>query len=442
MDVLLEFGLPLTLTVILIALNALYVFHEFAYVSITPSQLRRIESSESRLSKMVANGVNNLDHYIAVDQLGITATSIAVGWIGQPALSRLFGLQLEAIGLSSGVMIAAISVFTFLLITGVQMVMGELVPKTVALRKPEQVAFAVAIPIELTAKLLHPLVTVLNGLGMATVRLLGFSSDDEGHRSQLSSEEISAIVDRSVRAGVIKANPRALRIALHFSEVESKDIMIPRHSIIGIELDSSLDEVQAVGRTYKHARYPVYKQSIDNIVGLLNVKELVQISESGDAEVVQDWRALVRPIPALPSTASVEQLLLELRRTRQEMALLINEYGQTDGIVTVSAVARHAVGDTGDIRRVRPGRYMVRAQLGLTALDTALGLSLDDDYPGVATVGGLIMEELGRIPAPGDLIETGNVRLQVVRMEGRRIDQVLLQFHSSAHHPAETTPNV
>lgn len=428
MEILLDYALPLVFVAILISLNALYVFHEFAYVSITPTQLHRIEGTDTRLSRMVANGVNNLDHYIAVDQLGITATSIAVGWVGQPVVTDLFRLPIEAMGLGSGAVTAVISVVAFGLITATQMVMGELVPKTVALRKPERVAYLVAIPIEITAKLLHPFVTVLNGAGMATVRLLGFSSDGGGHGSGLSAEELEAIVDRSIRAGHTSADPRALRMVLHFSEVEAKDIMIPRHAVVGIERGAPLDDVLAMGRAYKHARYPVYQETIDNVVGLLNVKELVQITDDGEARVVEDWESLVRPIPALPSSASIEQLLHELRRTKQEMAVLINEYGETDGIVTVTGVARHAVGGAEDIRRVGPGRYLVQGQLGLTALDTALGLSLDEDYPGVATVGGLIMHSLDRIPEPGDQVDVGNVSLRVLSMENRRVNQVLLQI--------------
>jgi putative hemolysin len=428
MEGFIEYGLPLTIAAVLIALNALYVFHEFAYVSISPTQLKRIEMSDSRVAQLVARGVNNLDHYIAVDQLGITATSIGVGWIGQPALVALFGEPLDALGISGGAVTVVIAIVAFCLIIGIQMVLGELVPKTVALRHAERVAFIVAVPIEITARLLHPAIFVLNGVGTALVRLLGFKPDGEGHGGGLSSEELSAIVERSARAGLTTADPRALRMVMHFSEVETRDIMIPRHAIVGIELGASLDDVLATGRVHKHARYPVFDGSIDRVVGLLNVKELVQISDTGEASVVEDWEPLMRPIPALPSSASVEKLLQHLRRTRQEMALLINEYGETDGIATVTGVARYFVGEAEGVRRTGPGQYVLQGQLGLMAVDTALGLSLDEEFPGVATIGGLVMDSLGRIPGVGDRIDLGRVSLQVTAMDDRRVSEIVLQI--------------
>lgn len=428
MEGFIEYGLPLIIAAVLIALNALYVFHEFAYVSITPTQLRHIENSDSRGARLVAKGVNNLDHYIAVDQLGITATSIGVGWIGQPALSALMGEPLAALGITGGAVAVVIAIVAFSLIIGIQMVLGELVPKTVALRHAERVAFLVAVPIEITAKLLHPAIFVLNGIGTALVRLLGFKPDGDGHGGGLSSEELTAIVERSARAGLTSANPRVLRMVMHFSEVESRDLMIPRHEIIGIDLGATLEEVLATGRSYRHARYPVYEGSIDRVVGLLNVKELVQVATDGEARVVEEWRSLVRPIPALPSSASVEQLLQYLRRTKQEMALLINEYGETDGIATVTEVARYFVGETEGVRQVGPGRYLLEGQLGVTTVDNTLGISLDDACPGVATIGGLMMHSLRRIPAVGDRVEIGNVTLEVDEMEDRRVSRVTLQI--------------
>lgn len=427
MSALIDIGLPLLAVAVLITLNALFVFHEFAYVSISPAQLRRIDTSSSRFSSLVANGVHRLDHYIAVDQLGITATSIGVGWVGQPAVSEILSTPLSYLGISGGAVTVAITVVAFSLITGTQMVLGELVPKTVALRHAERVAYLVAVPIEVSARLMHPAVVMLNGLGAATVRLLGFEPEGEGHRRALTSSEFADVVERSSRAGMTTADPRSIRMVLGFSAVEARDIMLPRHAITAISEDATTEELLELGRSYRHARYPVYRESIDHIIGLLNIKELVQFTEDGEPAIVSNWKEWIRPIPALPSTTSIEHLLYELRRTKQEMAVLIDEYGGTDGIVTVTSVARHAVGEDTAIRRAGPGRYLVQGQLGLTALETALGISLEAEDAATETIGGLVMEGLGRIPEPGDQIQTNGIMLRVITMDDRRVEQVLLE---------------
>ena len=415
-------------TILLILANALFVFHEFAFVTIKPAQARRLERESSTIGRLITRGVHRLDHYIAVDQLGITATSIAVGWIGQPLVAGLLAQPLRMLGVLEPPAVLVISAaIAFALIIGTQMLGGELMPKTVALRYPERTAKLVVLPVELVAILMHPVVLVLNGLGRLASRLfVGATPRAGSHVHVLPTEELAAVIAASARAGVLAADPRTIRQALRFSDFQARDLMVPREDVTALDARLSVEEVLAVAREAMHTRYPVYEGTLDNVVGVLNVKDLVKVD--GNIRMETNWRRLVRPIPALPEVASIEGLLQRLSEQKQHMALLIDEYGGTAGIITVSDVAERLIGEPADLRRLAKGHYVLPGEANVAMVETELGISLGPAEREYDTVGGLVMTYLGRIPAAGDRVEVAGHEFAVVAMKGKRVTKVELRI--------------
>lgn len=429
----------LVATALLIAGNALFVFHEFAFVVLKPGQVRRLERGYRRVGQYVARAAHHLDHYIAVDQLGITATSLAVGWIGQPVVSDLFASPLRALGAPGGTATVIGFIVAYVIITAVQMVCGELMPKTVALRHPERVAALVTLPVEATARVLHPLVWALNGLGNATVRLFGMTPQTESHGQVLPAEELEVVIRTSARAGALKADPDVLRRALRFSDLEARDVIVPRQDVAMLDMRADIDEVLEIAREARHTRYPVYVDTPDNVVGLLNVKDLIQIQPDGRPVLASDWQELVRPIPALPEVASIEQVLATLSREQQQMALLLDEYGGTAGILTVTDIAARLIAGDRDIRHIGEGRYVIAGDASIDEVESTLGLELVDEEHDVETLGGLVMAELERVPNVGDEVMAGHARLRVATMRGRRVMQVVLDVPPDAQSEIDTS---
>lgn len=425
--------LALVGTLLLIAGNALFVFHEFAFVVIKPADVRRLQGGA--IGRLVTKAAHQIDHYIAVDQLGITATSLAVGWVGQPVVADLFATPIEAVGAPSGTAAVIAFVLAFLLITATQMIAGELMPKTVALREPRKVASLVTLPVEIVAVLLHPLVWVLNGLGNLTVRLFGMHAQSESHNAVMEAEELDVIIQASARAGVLEANPDVLRRSLRFSDIQARDVLLPRQDIAAVSLIMTVDDVLETARNNRHTRYPVYEGTIDNIVGLVNVKDLIEVRDDGTPAFVQRWQRTIRPIPVLPEHARIELVLQRLSQEQQQMALLIDEYGGTAGIVTVTDVAAELFAGSRDIRPAGPGRYLIAGDTSIDELEATLDISLGDEERDYDTIAGYVMATLERVPEVGDELSDHVARVRVTAMQGRRVTQVMIDMPDN---PAET----
>ena len=424
----LEITLRLVATALLIGVNALYVFHEFAYVAIKPAQLRRLDQDQSRLGQLISKMAHRIDHYIAVDQLGITASSLAVGWIGQPVVTQVFTAAFGEIGLSSGIMIAISGVVAFTLLTGTQMIVGELMPKSYSLRNTERMAALTARPVELTARIFHPFVALMNGIGLLLVRALGFQGNVESHSRVLPAEELVTTAQSSAHAGLLATDPRTLNRLLNFSDIRAHDLMVPRMDIVTISADASIDAVLATAREHQFDRYPVYQGSREQIVGAINIKDLL-VARFGDPDQRQtNWLRLIRPIPTVPEAASVEVLLATLQTTNQPMALLVDEFGATEGIVTVADITEQLIAGPDEIHEESPGSMLIDGHASISLLESELGIDLDSEEHTVDTIAGLILTELGEIPEPGDTVTVNGHQIEVVEMDGHRITNVRIRL--------------
>ncbi|MDQ3524317.1 MAG: hemolysin family protein [Chloroflexota bacterium] len=431
----LDLTLRLLATALLIGINALYVFHEFAFVAIKPGQLRKLDQDQSKRGRLVSKMAHRIDHYIAVDQLGITVSSLAVGWIGQPVVSDLFNTAFGEIGLSSGVMILISGAIAFALLTGTQMVVGELMPKSYALRNAEQTAGFTARPVEITAIVFHPFVALMNGIGLFLVRLLGFQGNVDSHSRVLPAEELVTSVQSSARAGLLKTDLKALTRLINFSDLQAHDLMIPRMDVVAISADASFDEVLATARRHQFDGYPVYQGSRDEIVGIINVKDLLVATFGKGSEHPANWLRSVRPIPTVPELASVEVLLATLQAGQQPMALLVDEFGATEGIVTVTDITRQLIEGPDEIHAETPESMLVDGHASVSILESELGIELNDEERFSDTIAGLVLDELGEIPDEGDTVTVNGHGIDVVEMDGHRITSVRIRLRGEEPKP-------
>lgn len=431
----LELTLRLLATAVLIAINALYVFHEFAYVSLKPGEIRRLDRDESGAGKLISKAAHKLDHYIAVDQLGITVSSLAVGWIGQPVVADLINALFGVAGLSTGVTTVIAAIIAFTLLTVTQMLAGELMPKTYALRYPERTARFTARPVEITARIFHPFVVVMNGIGLAMVRLLGFKGTAESHHPVLAAEELITLVKSSVQAGLLSADPKVMNRFLNFSDLRAHDLMVPRMDIVAIDTASSFADVLTTARAHQHDRYPVYQESLDRIVGMINVKDLLASGVDTGFQSQVNWQRRVRSIPTIPESTPVENLLALFNRTQAQMALLVDEFGATEGIVTITDISDQLIGGPDEIVAEPSGSHLIEGHASISIVEAELDISLEMDERHVETVAGLVLAVLGDVPEAGESVEINGHRLEVVAIDGNRITSIRIHPTASAEGP-------
>jgi CBS domain containing-hemolysin-like protein len=418
-------GVALAAVVVLIAINALCVFNEFALVALTPTRVSALAESRGALQRTLARQAHELDNYIAADQLGITISSIAAGWIGQPAVSQLLAGPIQAIGLPevvSGPLIAGIIAFS--LITATQMVIGELVPKSISLRHAERVGLLIAMPVEVMAFILRPLTFALNGVGRAILRPFGIDAGMASHHQALGVEDLAGAIASSAEAGHLTVNPTTIENAIRFGELTARDVMVPRRSVISLHADDQLDDVLEVVRRTKHMRYPVLGTG-DEVTGYLHLADLAGLlGESAEPDGA--WSQLVRPLIAVPEGASLESVLAQLRGAHKQMALVVDEFGSSVGFLGVSDLLRGLVDPPRQVVRRHLGDGPIDAAILIRDLDDSLAEALAATDPQADTLNGVIMTSLGRVPRVGDEVRVGSFRLRVTEATDVRAERIMV----------------
>lgn len=423
--------------VALVAMNALFVAAEFAYVGARRSRIEFLAQEGHGRAKLLLSSLRELDSYIATTQLGITLASIGLGWIGEPLLAGIIeppvealvgGWAAEAVAHTLGAAIA------FLFITSVLIIFGELAPKSLALSQAETVALAVARPVAIFRTVFRPFVWALNTAGVAVVRALGVDPS-RSHGSQMDPEELGIVIEASGKAGLLSTSELMFaRRAIEFSTIQADQIMVPRTEVIAIESAATLEEVLAVAEQNPHSRYPVYKGDLDDILGVIEIKTLIALMRSGGS----DWQALMRSVAAIPESVGIEVALAEMRNREAQLLVLIDEHGGTSGILTANEVMQRLLGrwlssaerEREPIRTLSSGHFLLSG-LALTGdVEDVTGLDLaHDDFD---TIGGLVMAKVGRIPRVGDRFSVDAWEFRVTSMDGRRVERVLAMPSASA----------
>ncbi|MBN9492468.1 HlyC/CorC family transporter [bacterium] len=421
----------LAAVIVLVAANGLFVATEFAYVAVRRTRIEQLASTKHSRARLLLAALHDLDNYIAATQLGITMSSLALGWVGEPALAHLIRPPVEALfsGWAASAVAHGIAVaIAFAVITSLHIVLGELAPKTLALQRTEAVALWVVAPITVFNRIFRPFIWLMNEAGRAVVRPFGIRPA-HAHEENLAPDELELVIEASARAGLLSTSELLLaRRALEFSAIQADQIMVPRTEVVALDSDADLAAVLATMEGHQHTRYPVYENDLDHILGIVDVKDLLMLVSSGGTE----WRPLVRPAVAIPEAVSVEVAVAEMRARQVQMLVLVDEHGGTSGILTADELLYRLLGrwlgagrQGGDsVRALAAGNLLVSGLALIEDIEDATGAELaDEDYD---TVGGFVMARLGRIPRVGDRIEVPGYQFRVMAMDGRRVDRVLV----------------
>jgi len=436
--------LYLTTAVVLVFFNGFFVAAEFAFVKLRSHQLRERVGAGVAFAPTAKWLHDRLEHTLAACQLGITMASLGLGWVGEPAFARLLEPLLVRVGVDSPAVLHGVAfAFAFTSITVLHLVAGEQVPKIFALRQADRLALFCALPMKAFYVLAFPFLGVLSRTTGWILRLLGVK-DADGHELPHSEEELRHLLRRSLAAGEISRTEHELADAVFaFDELISRRVMLPRSEVDVIDVsDEATDWMAFVQRT-AHSRYPVCEGSLDNLLGVLHVKDLVGVPATSAAEL----RSLLRPAHRVPEGLPIGRLLQHFRATRQHMAFVVDEYGNVIGIVTLDHVLGEIVGELGDefdeagepdVLARADGSFLARGGVALEELNEVAGTSLWDDE--VETLSGLVTARLGRIPARGDEVVVDGVVLRVTEAEEARAARVLVRPPRPAGRPGPDGP--
>ena len=418
-------GFGLVAVVILVLANAFFVATEFSLVSARKTRLDEMIRAGNRKATLARRAIQSLARYISATQLGITLTSLGLGWVGEPAVAQLLHGAFASLPpvLSTVTTHTIASIIAFTLITMLHITFGELVPKAVALVHPEVVASWTAPVLIGFAWVMAGPIAVLKGISNRVLALAGIKPPGEEDRLH-SPEEIRMLVEQSEEGGtLLKGDARMLEGVFEFSEKTAQEVMTPRTQMIGlaadIDIEAAADEVAAERRS----RYPVYTDSLDEIVGVVHAKDELPALRSRPKETV---RSIMRPPLFVPGTREVEDVLADMKRLKVHLAIVLDEYGGTAGLVTMEDLLEEIVGpifDEHDLTQERPrpveGAPLVDGAMPITDFNSDYDTSLDDtDY---TTLGGYVFGLLGRLPRVGDRVTVGSHTFEVAEMDGRRV---------------------
>jgi len=432
-------AVKLASVVVLVALNAFFVAAEFALVGARRTRLDEMAQRGDRKAALARRATQSLDRYISATQLGITLSSLGLGWIGEPALAGLiqgaFTWMPAAVQVVTTHGVAVVIAFT--IITALHIVLGELVPKAVALLYPEVVSGWVAVPLIGFAWVMHLPIGLLNGTANRLLRAFHIRPPGD-HERLHSPEEIRMLVEQSEEGGSLgKEDARLLEGVFEFSEKTAQEVMTPRTQMVALERELTVEEAADVVAQARRSRYPVYGESLDDIVGVVHAKDILTAVRQRPGSSVG---TIMRPPLFVPGTREVEDVLADMKRLKVHLAVVLDEYGGTAGLVTMEDLLEEIVGDIYDEydRLERPvppteGAPILDGALTISDFNAEHDLQLDDtDY---TTLGGYLFGQLGRLPRAGDRIVAGKDVFEIVEMEGRRVKSVRFLLGGGATVP-------
>ena len=415
----------------LVIANAFFVAAEFALVGARRSRIDELAQRGVGRARSAQQALKHLDRYISATQLGITLASLALGWIGEPAVAGAIHHLLELFGAAgaSAAMIetGASVIVAFLVITFLHIVLGELAPKSLALAKPEGVSLWVARPLRVFAVMMAPAIWVLNSAAAAMLRLVGMRPVSESERVH-SPEELRLLVMHSRAHGALDESDTAMLAGVFdFHDKKARDVMRPRTEIVAIEVDASEAEVRSLMRAERYSRYPVYRETLDDVIGVFLAKDL-WLGDDTERRVFELTRYL-REVLYVPDSRPAERVLEDLRRTRAHMAVVLDEYGGTAGILTLEDLVEEVIGDIADeYDAATRDSIEMDGVLELAGSLSLVDVRRDHRVPVPegewTTLGGYTFARLGRLPRMGDRVPYPGGELEVVAMDGRRVAAV------------------
>jgi CBS domain containing-hemolysin-like protein len=426
--------------ILLVLLNAFFVGAEFALVRSRRTRLEAMVRSGDRLAHFAVRASSNISRILSASQLGVTLASLGLGWVAESTVGEVFEHLFAnlpfAVEVSMRLTLAA--TVALILVTYLHVVFGELVPKAAALNHPEGLARWLAPPLLFFAWITTPFTYFLNRSSQVILRVLGqekAGSEEAVH----SPEEIRLLVEQSQESGQMQAHDADLIDAVfEFSEKNAREVMTPRTELVALPVEATLSEVLSVVQESGLSRYPVYDESIDNIIGVVLAKDLLKLLAPRTNTDAFDLPSIMRPVHVIPGSREVEEVLADFKRLKEHMAVVLDEYGGTAGVVTMEDLLEEIVGeildeyDTSEDAEAplhtRAGETLVPGSTHIGELNEHFSLTVpDEDY---TTIGGYVFGVLGRLPVVGDRVIAGGAIFTVREMDGRRIETLSVDLHS------------
>ncbi len=434
--------IALLLTVLFVLLNGFFVAAEFALVKLRATQLERLARRPDAAARSVVHIGNQLEKYLSATQMGITLASLGLGWVGEKAATH----ALEALAVRVGLPVtAAVHSVAFVLgfsaLTAAHIIFGELVPKLLAIGAAERVALSVARPLQLFYVIAWPGLMVINAGASLMLRALGMP-DLKHAEGSLSEEEILGMLTQTYGKGRLSGPKRQLmERVVRFTERSVKAAMVPRVDVVSLDADDSLDEALTRAREAGYTRYPVVEEAdLDRLVGYINLKDLLL-----SADAPRTLRSVMREALCLPETLGLFDAMQRMQERQAPFAVVVDEYGGTSGIITLEDVLEEIVGEIRDEHDEEGVRVEIRGDGtavadGLTPLDDLRAVGIDLGQPDADTVGGVVLEALGRVARPGDKVHVGPYALKVESLRRRRVARVTIRKRPVTDAPRGSAP--
>ena len=423
----------LLIILFLLFANGFFVASEFALVSVRQTRIKELANDGNSTAKITMKALEELDRYIAAVQLGITISSIGLGWVGEATLAKLIHPLFDFLPfVSQTVATHTIAVaIAFAIITFLHVVIGELMPKSIALQYPEKTTLFITKPMFIVTKLFTPFIFILNGIGNQMLKLFNIPPAHPASAVH-SEEEINMIIDESYQGGILNETENfLLKNILKFTDLSAKELMIPRCDVISVPCDIEQDKLQEVILENQYTRYPVYEGNIDNILGILHVKDLYSRKMQNKSIHLADF--LRKPL-LVPETMNADILLQQFKENKTEIAIVIDEFGGMSGIITLEDLLEEILGDVQDefdeeevdIKKIADNKYIVNGLLRVEDFFEYFKIDMTEDE--VETVGGLVQKELGRIAKVNDSFNIDKLNIKVLELKGRRIKKLLIEL--------------
>lgn len=428
--------------------NGFFVASEFAMVKVRKTRIEQLTNEGNFNAKIALEALKDLDKFIAAVQLGVTISSIGLGWVGEGTLAHLIEpifVFLPGIGQNIATHTASVSI-AFALITFFHVVLGELIPKSIALEYTEKTALLVARPMQVLTFFFNPFIWLLNGFGNLVLKFLHIPHSHKGSLVH-STEELDMLVNASYDGGVLNETEKdMLHNVFKFSDLTAKQVMVPRTDMICIPVDMPLEELNKLAEENQYTRYPVYEEDIDHIIGLVHVKDLYSLSIKDEVCPISK---ILRDVLLVPETITMDNLVLEFKKRKSQMAIVVDEFGGTSGLITLEDVIEEIFGDvqdefdveeevTDEIKEVAPNTYIANSMMRLDEFAEFFGINekeIDDED--IDTIGGLVVKQLGRLAQVNDTATFNNITFVVKEVDGARITKLEIIKHDETNSEEE-----
>ncbi|MEO8446587.1 MAG: hemolysin family protein [bacterium] len=421
----------LFLLLLFVMLNALFVAAEFAIVKVRKTQ---IQSTDGNKSKLALRLITHLDEYLAATQFGITISSLGLGWIGEPVTTRILEPVFIAMNIQNPDTVHTISLsIGFLIITFLHIIIGELAPKSIAIRHPKATTLFVAIPLNIFFLIFKPAIFLLNGAANRILKLVGIEPASESERSH-SEEEIRLLISEGTKSGQIdKTEQQLIEKIFDFNDKTAGEVMVPRNSMFAIDIKESRDKIIEKVIEEGFSRIPVYNETIDNVIGVIYSKDIISAAEHRDVIVMQD---IIRPAHFIPETKHIGDILTDFQRKHIHLGIVVNEHGGVEGLVTLEDIIEEIVGEIedeydteveGTVKGEKKGVYYVNPEIPIEEFNKTFSADIPVDSDEYHTLSGFLQTVTGHVPDIYERIDYNGIVMTVMKKSGNKLLQLKIQ---------------